>query len=165
MDALAELYLQRAETELVAAQVLLEISNNEELQREQFKIEKNFTFYSSVISHSYYCMFYSAKAILINDGIRTYAPEDHKKTIDAFENHFVKSGKLDVQLLMIYQRMIMRAEELLGIYSLEKGKRGKYTYQKLPQANLEPAEESLENASLFFKNISSVLRKSSDSDA
>ena len=165
MDALAELYLQRAETELVAAQVLLEISNNEELQREQFKIEKNFTFYSSVISHSYYCMFYSAKAILINDGIRTYAPEDHKKMIDAFENHFVKSGKLDVQLLMIYQRMIMRAEELLGIYSLEKGKRGKYPSQKLPQANLEPAEESLENASLFFKNISSVLRKSSDADA
>ena len=67
----SELYLQRAENEIVVAQMLFDISSNTKLQREQFKIEKSFTFYSTVISHSYYCIFYSAKAILINEGIKT----------------------------------------------------------------------------------------------
>lgn len=62
-----------------------------------------------------------------------------------------------MQLLVIYRKMILRAEELLGIYSREKKKRGDYTYQKLPQANMEPAKESLDNASLFFKAINGVL--------
>ncbi|MFH1127356.1 MAG: hypothetical protein ABIG84_04990 [archaeon] len=152
MNALAELYLQRAETELVAAQLLFETSYNERLQKEEFKLEKNFTFYSSAISHAYYCIFYSAKAILMTEDIKTDAPEVHKKTIDAFDDFFVKTGRLDVHLLTIYKKMFLRAEELLSIYSLEKRKRGEYTYQKLPQANVEPAKESIDNASLFFKN-------------
>ena len=40
----AELYLQRAENELVAAQMLFKVSNNQALQKEQFKLEKEFTF-------------------------------------------------------------------------------------------------------------------------
>ena len=154
-----ELYLQRAENELVAAQILFDISSNETLQKEQFKLEKNFTFYSTVISHSYYSIFYSAKAILIKEGVKTEAPEVHKKTILAFEKYLVETGNLNVELLKIYKKMIVRAEELLGIFSREKGKRGEFTYQKLPQANKEPAKESLDNASFFFKNINKVIRK------
>lgn len=155
----SELYLQRAENELVAAQMLFDISSNTTLQKEQFKLEKNFTFYSTVINHSYYCIFYSAKAILIKEGIKTDAPEVHKKTIMAFEKYLVETGKLNVELLKIYKKIIVRAEELLGIFSKEKGKRGEFTYQKLPQANREPAKESLDNASFFFKNINKVIRK------
>ena len=153
------LYLQRSENELVAAQMLFDISANPTIQKEQFKLEKEFTFYSSVISHSYYCIFYSAKASLIKIGIKTEAPEVHKKTLEAFEEYLVKTGKLDVELLKIYQKMVVRAEELLGIFSKEKGKRGRFTYQKLPQANMEPAKESFDNASFFFKNINKILRK------
>ena len=40
MEKLAELYLSRAENELVAAQILFEVSGNETLQKEQFKAEK-----------------------------------------------------------------------------------------------------------------------------
>ena len=123
----AELYLQRAENELVAAQMLFDISSNPTLQKEQFKLEKDFTFYSTVISHSYYCIFYSAKAILIKEGIKTDAPEVHKKTIIAFEKYLVETGKLNVELLKIYKKIIVRAEELLGIFSKEKGKRGEFT--------------------------------------
>ena len=159
MNDETELYLQRAENELVAAQILFDISSNEILQKEQFKLEKNFTFYSTVISHSYYSIFYSAKAILIKQGVKTEAPEVHKKTILAFEKYLVETGDLNVELLKIYKKMIVRAEELLGIFSREKGKRGEFTYQKLPQANKEPAKESLDNASLFFKNINKVIRK------
>ena len=159
MNDETEMHLQRAENELVAAQILFEISNNPTIQKEQFKLEKEFTFYSSVISHSYYCIFYAAKASLIKIGIKTDAPEVHKKTLEAFEKHLVKTGKLDVELLKIYQKMAVRAEELLGIFLKEKGKRGWFTYQKLPQANQDPAKESLDNASFFFKNINRILRK------
>ncbi|MEK6892510.1 MAG: hypothetical protein AABX25_04955 [Nanoarchaeota archaeon] len=159
MDDEAGLYLQRAENELVAAQMLFEISSNLILQKEQFKLEKEFTFYSSVISHSYYCIFYSAKAILAKIGIKTEAPEVHKKTLEAFDKYLARTGKLDVELLKIYQKMVVRAEELLGIFSKEKGKRGKFTYQKLPQANREPAKESFDNASFFFKNINKILKR------
>lgn len=112
-----------------------------------------------MISHSYYCIFYAAKAILVKEGIKTDAPEVHKKTLEAFETNLVKTGKLDLELLKIYKKIIVRAEELLGIFSKEKGKRGAFTYQKLPQANREPAKESLDNASSFFKNIHQIIRK------
>ena len=55
--------------------------------------------------------------------------------------------------------MIIRADELLGLYKLEKKKRGKFTYRKLPQANLEYAKESVDNAFKFFKNIYTILGK------
>lgn len=158
MDDEAELYLQRAENELIAAQMLLEVSSNPTLQKEQFKLERGFTFYSPVISPSYYSIFYSAKAILIKNGIKTDAPEVHKKTVEAFEKYLVSTGKLDLELLKIYQKMIVRADALLGIFSMEKRKRGEFTYQKLPQANQEPAQESFNNASFFFKNINKIIR-------
>lgn len=158
MSSEEKLHLQRAENELVAAQILFDVSSNLMLQKEQFKLESDFTFYSTVISHSYYCIFYSAKAILIKNGIKTEAPEVHKKTLEAFDRYLVKTGKLDIELLKIYQKMIVRADTLLGIFSMEKQKRGEFTYQKLPQANKEPAQESLGNASFFFKNINKILR-------
>ena len=154
----AELYLQRSENELVVAQMLFDVSSNQTLQKEQFKLEKEFTFYSIVIGHSYYSIFYSAKAILVKNGIKTEAPEVHKKTLEAFEKYLVSTGKLDMELLKIYQKMMVRADALLGIFSMEKRKRGEFTYQKLPQANKEPAQESLNNASFFFKNINKLLR-------
>jgi hypothetical protein len=52
---------------------------------------------------------------------------------------------------------LQRAEELLGIFSKEKKKRGTFTYQKLPQANKEPAKESLDNVLFFFKNVNKLL--------
>lgn len=67
MNDEAELYLLRAENELIAAQMLFEVSQNTNIQKTQFKLEKEFTFYSSVISHSYYCIFYCAKAILLSE--------------------------------------------------------------------------------------------------
>ena len=155
----AELYLQRAENELVAAQVLFDVSSKVTLQKEEFKIEKEFTFYSAVISHAYYCIFYAAKAMLIQEKIKTEASEVHKKTVEAFEEYLVKTGKLDVELLKISQKIIVRAEELLGIFSQEKRKRGEFTYQKLPQANKHPAKESLDHAAFFFKNINKIVRK------
>jgi len=53
--------------------------------------------------------------------------------------------------------MMTPADALLGIFSIEKRKQGEFTYQKLPQTNKEPAQESLNNASFFFKDIASAI--------
>ena len=47
MNDEAELYLQRAENELVSAQILFDISGNPALQKEQFKLEKDLLFIAS----------------------------------------------------------------------------------------------------------------------
>ncbi|MFA5887709.1 MAG: hypothetical protein WC852_03295 [Candidatus Nanoarchaeia archaeon] len=159
MDNFVEICLARAENEAIAGQVLFEISGNRELQKRAFGLEKEFTFYSAVISHSYYCIFFSAKAILATEGIMTGPPYIHAKTLKAFEENLVETGKLDVELLKIYKNIVVRADELLGIFSKEKGKRGEFTYRKLPQANLEPAMESMKNALFFFKQINKIIRK------
>lgn len=159
MEDFVELCLARAENEAIAGQVLFEVSGNRELQKNAFGLEREFTFYSAVISHAYYCIFFSAKAILAIEGIKTESPYIHAKTLRAFEEKLVITGKLDVELLKIYKSIVIKADELLGIFSREKGKRGHFTYQKLPQANLEPAMDSMKNALFFFKHINKVIRK------
>ncbi len=69
----------------------------------------------------------------------------------------VLKGEIEKELLKIYEEVAIKAEVLLEIFLKEKGKRGEFTYQKLPQANAEPATESLNNASLFFKTINRLF--------
>ena len=162
MDSIIKLYLQRAKNELELSKVIFKVTNDEKLQREVFNIDNTLTFYSAVISHSYYCIFYSAKALLLTKSIKTDSPEVHRKTLEEFKKNFVDNGVLDVELLKIYNKMIVRADELIGLFKLEKGKRGKFTYQKLPQANLEPARESVDNALKFFSNIYKIIERKID---
>ena len=152
MDLNYNLYLERANNEIKFADIALIVSNNKELQVNVFKIEQPETYYSSVISHSYYCIFYSAKAYLAKKGIKTEAPEEHKKTYEEFRR-LVFQSIVDKELLKIYDDIIVKADTLLGIFKTEKKKRGEFTYQKLSQANLEPANKSLENAKTFLKHI------------
>ena len=152
------LYLERANNEIKLAEIILTISKNKNLQMDIFRIDMPETYYSAVISHAYYCIFYSAKAYLATKGIKTKAPEEHKKTYNKFKK-LVEEGIVDKELLKIYADILVKAENLLGIFKFEKGKRGTFTYQKLSQANLEPANESLENAKIFYRNINLLVRK------
>ncbi len=158
MDSTAKIYLQRALNEISAAKLLFAVSNDQK-KKQEFQIEEETTFFSSVISHSYYGIFYGAKAILLTKGIKTEMPDVHKKTYEAFEEYFVKTGILDMELLKIYQKMMVRADELRQIFKDEKWKRGHFTYQTIPQANKEPAEQSIQNALTFIKNIKLILEK------
>lgn len=158
MDLMIKVYLERGENELLAAKVLKKVTEEKETKK-YLELEEETTFYSSVISHSYYAIFYGAKAILLTKNIKTEMPDVHKKTYEAFEENFVKTGILDMELLKIYQKMIVRADELLQIFKDEKWKRGHFTYQTIPQANKEPAEQSIQNALMFIKNIKLMLEK------
>jgi len=156
MDLMIRNYLDRAENELVLAASIKRLSDESEA-KEYFKIDQKFTFYSSVISHAYYSIFYAAKAILLTKGISVSFPEEHRKTFDAFKEQFVDTGILDVKLLEIYKSLVIRADELLGIFKEEKRKRGNFTYKTIPQANQEPAEDSVKNAKIFLSNIKKVV--------
>ncbi|MFZ3077496.1 MAG: HEPN domain-containing protein [Candidatus Aenigmatarchaeota archaeon] len=155
MDLTARSFIDRAENEIVIAETLKRISDEMDA-KQYFEIDGKMTFYSSVISHSYYAIFYAAKAILMAKNIRTSAPEIHKKTFEEFKRKFVDTGILDVKLLEIYKKMAIRADELLEIFKDEKWKRGNFTYNTIPQANKEPAEDSLRNAKTFVSNIAKI---------
>jgi len=157
MGSMVDIYLNRANNEILLAQSVKKLSENQE-DKQNFNLPKDITFYSSVISHSYYSIFYAAKAILLTKDIKTSSPEVHKKTFDKFKETFVDTGILDVNLLTIYKKMIVRAEQLLQIFKDEKWKRGHFTYQTIPQANKDPANESLEHARTFFNNIKKVIK-------
>jgi len=158
MDSMVKIYLERSLNELSQAKLLFAISDNIE-KKQEFQIEEETTFYSGAISHAYYSIFYAAKAILLTKNIKTSAPEVHKKTYEAFKEQFVDSGIIDIELLNIYNKMIVRADELLQIFKDEKWKRGHFTYKTIPQANKDPAEESINNASKFIKNIKVIIEK------
>ena len=150
------LYLERARNELDLAKAIFTLSTNSALKLD-FELKEDATFFSNVISNSYYCIFYSAKAFLYIKGIKIEMPDEHKKTLEEFEK-MTLSGEIDVELLRIYQSIVVQADELLGIFKREKSKRGEFTYKKLPQANFDPAKESLKNAEVFLKNINLIVR-------
>ena len=52
-------------------------------------------------------LFYDQKVAL-----KQTRPEVHKKTLEAFEKYLVSTGKLDMELLKIYQKMVVRADAL-----------------------------------------------------
>lgn len=157
MDSREILYLERAKNELDLAKAIFKISTTEEIKL-ILELKADSTFFSNAISNAYYCIFYSAKAFLSSKGILTEPPEEHQKTYAEFEK-LVLSGEIDVELLNIYKSLAVKADELLGIFKREKSKRGRFTYRKLPQANMEPADESILNAEKFLKNINLLLKK------
>ncbi|MBR9692648.1 HEPN domain-containing protein [Candidatus Woesearchaeota archaeon] len=113
------------------------------------ELDEQQTFYSNAISASYFSIFYAAKAYLLSKGIKITAPREHEQTYERF-SWFIETGVLDKELLAIYDDLKMKAKTLLNIFKEEKGKRGKFTYRKLSQANKLPAEESVKNARKFF---------------
>ena len=157
MDFEYKIYLARAQNELNLSTMVQKISDDKKMQIDIFGMKED-TYYSAVISHAYYSIFYAAKAYLLFKGIKTQIPEEHRKAFDEFSK-LVDKGIVDVELLKIYQNMLMKADTLLHIFELEKSKRGKFTYRRIPQANQEPAQESIKNAITFFNNVYRLCEK------
>ena len=155
MDSEVNLYLLRAEDEFLLSKKDLQVSTDDKT-KDLLGIPKDKTFYYSVISHAYYSIFYIAKAYLLNKGIKTKVPNEHKKVFTEFKK-FVKEGVLDKELLKIYETEIIKADFLLKIFQSEKKKRGTFTYQMKSEANLPFAEESIDNATKFISNIKAII--------
>ena len=61
----SKLYIHRAENEIKLAEIIFTISEEPSIQKETFKIKDPETYFSAVIAHSYYSIFYSAKRICL----------------------------------------------------------------------------------------------------
>jgi len=155
MDSLAKLYLKRAEDEFLMSGNDMRISIEPAL-KDILGILHEKTFFSSVITHAYYSIFYSAKAYLLTKGISTRPPEEHKKTYEAFAE-FVNKGVIDRELLLIYEDAMVKAETLLEIFFGEKRKRGRFTYNIRSEANLPYARESVDNAKKFASSLRAII--------
>lgn len=155
MDSEVNLYLIRAEDEFLLSEKDMYISTNIKAKK-ILGIPIDKTFFYSVITHAYYSIFYCAKSYLLNKGIKTNPPEEHKKTYKAFEK-FVKNGILDKELLRIYKEEIIKADSLIKIFKLEKKKRGFFTYNLKSEANIPYAIESIENARKFVSMVKILL--------
>jgi len=156
MDSKVDVFIKRAKSELDSSEVLFLASEDLEIKNKA-AIDPESTFYSGVIAHAYYSIFYCAKAMLLSKEIITVSPEIHKKTINEFKRVFVDTSILDLKLFEIYAKMIVRADTLLEIFVQEKGKRGNFTYNTIPQANKDPAMESIGHAKTFFKHARMFL--------
>lgn len=152
----SKLFMNRSKNELDLANIIFYISEDEEVQLSLFDFQTPRKFYSAVISHSYYSMFYAAKSYLNAKGIKTKYPNEHKKVFNAFED-LSNKGAVDYELFNICKNNLIKANQLLGIFRLEKNKRGKFTYRKIPQANRDPAIESLSNSKFFFKHMNLLV--------
>jgi uncharacterized protein (UPF0332 family) len=159
MSTESKIYTKRAINEFNLSTMIMKISENDNIQAEIFNMPPD-TYFSAVISHAYYSIFYITKAYLHTKGIKTKVPEEHKKTFEEFKK-LVEKGAVDVELLKIYQQLMMRADTLLKIFQTEKNKRGNFTYRTIPQANLEPAKESIANAEKFLRNMSKLVTNKS----
>ena len=156
MDLKVNFLIERATNEILAAESLKKISENPE-EKENLNIPENTTFYSSVISHAYYAIFYCAKAYLASLKITLPSEQgQHQQVYHKFKQ-LVNNGSLEKELLNIYEGIRIKAEELLEILWNEKIKRNTYTYKTLPQANKEPANDSLNNAKIFISHIKALL--------
>ena len=89
------------------------------MQLDIFNISEPETYFSSAITHSYYCIFYSAKAYLLKKNITTKAPNEHMKTFIEFRK-LVQKGIIDKELLKIYEDVLIKADDLVGIFKAEK---------------------------------------------
>lgn len=152
MDSIATLYLERAANEHQLSRIVFQLSDKPAIQRDAFHIPEPMTFYSAAIAHAYYAIFFAAKAYLHTKGTDTSPPEEHKKVFEEFQS-LVTSGVVDKDLLRIYQDVMFQADTLLGILSKEREKRTTFTYKRMPQANKQPAEQSVINAQKFITHM------------
>ena len=106
MDSEAELLLLRSEDEILLAVTEMKLSTEKEA-KESLGIQHNKTFFHSVISHSYYAIFYSAKAYLLSKGIKTKTPNEHIKTYLELKK-LVKEGIFSKELLDMSRIVFMQ---------------------------------------------------------
>lgn len=156
MDSEVKLLIQRSEDELLLAESIMRISQEESLKKVLGLLPEK-TFYHSVISHAYYGIFYSARAYLLSKQIKVSPPKEHQKTYDKFKEETDK-GNIDKELLDIYEDELTKASDLLHIFKREKKKRGKFTYNIKAIANIPFAQESISHAKEFVSTINALLK-------
>lgn len=152
-----DFYLKNADDSIDSAKALFELSTN--LDKQQYLGFTSFNGLLWVVNASYYSMFYMARALLENSGIKIKTDFSiHSVTFDSVIYYFYLTGKLQKELLDDFIDAKEDADELLGKqkadeliedYFFEKKKRGSFTYNMGEVLVQSKAKTSLERAQKF----------------
>ncbi|MBI4453077.1 hypothetical protein HY636_00365 [Candidatus Woesearchaeota archaeon] len=160
-------FLKNADDSVDSAKALFELSTDPEKQK-----YLGFTSFNGllwVVNASYYCMFYMARALLENEGIKIKTELSiHVVTFDTMISYFYLTGKLQKELLNDFIEAKEDAAELLGKqkadelieeYFFEKNKRGTFTYDMGEILVRSKAKTSLERAQKFRRELKKIIMK------
>ena len=119
--------------------------------------------YLWVVVISYYSMFYTANAVLLNLGYKTGDKIVHKVTSDALI--VLVMDKIRKGLLEEYEDAkedaleiaSIRSEELITFYSLEMDKRSRFQYDMTESIQEQKAKTSLKRAREFILEMKKLL--------
>ncbi len=160
-------FLKNADDSIDSAKALYEISNDAEKQK--FLGFASFNGLLWTVNASYYSMFYMARALLENEGIKIKTDISiHSVTFDMVVSHFYLTGKLQKELLDDFADAKEDAAELLGKqkadelieeYFYEKNKRSTFTYEMGEILVKSKAKTSLERAQKFRREIKKIIEK------
>jgi len=162
-----DFFLKNADDSIDSAKALFELSTNPE-KREYL----GFTSFNGllwVVNASYYSMFYMARALLENGGIKIKADLSvHAVTFDAVIYYFYLTGKLQKEFLEDFIEAKedvaellgkQKADELIEEYFFEKKKRGTFTYDMGAVLVKSKAQTSLERAQKFRRELKKIIDK------
>ncbi|MFA5142490.1 MAG: hypothetical protein WC471_05995 [Candidatus Woesearchaeota archaeon] len=160
-------FLKNADDSIDSAKALFELSTNPDKQK-----LLGFTSFNGLlwaVNASYYGMFYMARAVLENEGIKIKTDLSiHSVTFDALISYFYLTGKLQKELLNDFIDAKEDAAELLGKqkadelmedYFFEKKKRGTFTYEMGEILVKSKAKTSLERAQNFRRELKKIILK------
>ena len=141
-------YIKNAELSLKVANELLESTNKP---------------YLWIIVISYYAMFYSANAVLLNLGYKTQDKIVHKVTNEALIAlvlEKLKKGLLEDYEIIREDAMeiaSIKAESIIEDYESELGKRSKFQYNMLEETKEAKAKTSIKRANEFVFEMKKLI--------
>jgi uncharacterized protein (UPF0332 family) len=162
-----DFFIKNADNSIDSAKALFELSTNTEKQK-----SFGFTAFNGllwVVNASYYSMFYMARALLENSGIKIKADLSiHSVTFDAVIYYFYLTGKLQKEFLEDFIEAKgdaaeilgkQKADELIEAYFFEKNKRSAFTYDMGIVLVQSKAKTSLERAQRFRRELKKIIDK------
>ncbi|HLC19875.1 MAG TPA: hypothetical protein VJK72_03075 [Candidatus Nanoarchaeia archaeon] len=160
-------FLTNAETSLLTAKTLLDISENSD-KKEALAIDRHFESFLWVVVSSYYSMFYASLALLAQHNIKVGEQSKHKVVADTLIAQFIANKRL-AKLLEGYEKtketalgLIAaeeKAKELVEHFDFEREKRNTLQYELGAEAKQNLARTSLNRASAFVAEIRLILRE------
>jgi len=161
-----DFFLSNADKSLNSANALYDLSTDEDMQAKTGYL--NFDGFLWVVNACYYSMFYMARALLENEGIKIKSDLSiHSVTFDAVINFFYLNGKLQKKLIEDFAEAKEEASELLGKqkadaliedYFFEKWKRSSFTYNTKEIVIKAKAKTSIERAKKFNEEIKKIIK-------
>ena len=162
-----DFFIKNADDSIDSAKALFELSTNPQKQE-----SLGFTSFNGllwVVNASYYSMFYMARALLENSGIKVKSDLSiHAVTFDAVIYYFYLTGKLQKEFLEDFIEAKEDAAEILGKqkadelmegYFFEKKKRCIFTYDMGTVLVQSKAKTSLERAQRFRRELKKIIDK------